>query len=75
MKVKFKGKIYEDVRRDSKDGHVWFGGNEFEHVPEKRTPYYQPAFTYIHSFKQTGPGAWKRVSKKSTAKVEIIEEG
>ena len=74
MKVKFKGKVYEDARRSEKDGHIWFGGNAFEHIPQKTKPYYQPAFTYQHGFKPSGNG-FVRTSKKSTAKVEILEEG
>jgi len=74
MKIKFKGQVYDDARRSEIDGHIWFGKNEFEHIPEQRTPYYRPAVTYIHGFKQVDGRSWQRTSKKSSAKVEIIEE-
>lgn len=72
MKVKFKGKIYDDARKDAV-GHIWFGGNQFEHVPERHTPYYHPAFTYFHKFTQTGADSWSRVSTRYYAKLEILE--
>ena len=75
MEVKFKGKVYSDAWRSDKDGHVWFGENTFEHIPEKRTPYFRPAVTLIHGVQQTGTHSFVRTSKKSSARVEILSEG
>lgn len=74
MKVKFKGKIYADAWRSGVDGHIWFGGNAFEHVPVRRLPH-SSAFTYIHTFKPSANNTLVRSSKKSSAKLEILEEG
>lgn len=69
MKVKFKGKVYEDARR-SNDGRIWFGQNLYEYCPGSCL------FTekvIIHEFKQVG-NSYVANFKNSTAKVTILEE-
>lgn len=67
IKLKFKGTVYEDGYRDS-FGHIMFGKNEFEYLPNANPPY-----VIIHGYKPVGNG-YTHTSKKSTAKVDILEE-
>lgn len=69
MKVKFRGKVYEDAKRSS-DGHIWFAGNLYEYCPGDHL---FPEKVVIHEFKQVGSGFVANF-KKSTAKVTILEE-
>lgn len=67
--VKFKGKVYHDVKKD-KLGHLWFNGNQYEYVPKSR---YAQEHVVIHGFKETSTG-YESTCKNSYARVEIIEE-
>lgn len=67
--IKFKGKIYNDVKRDQCD-HLWFNGNQYEYVPKRR---FTREHVVIHGFKETSTG-YENTCKNSYARVEIVEE-
>lgn len=68
--LRFKGCNYDDAWED-KAGHIWFGGNKYEHVPFNNV-FNRPEHVIIHDFVQTEFG-FSLKPKISYAKIKILD--
>ena len=71
--VKFKGQVYHDAWTSEVDGHIWFGSNLYEYVPDSKL---RPGYVRVHGYEQgtqeNGRSSWLRRTKESTAKLHIM---
>ena len=71
IKLKFKGKVYEDGVRDG-FGHIRFGSNVYEYVPADDIMLSRLPHVIMHGYRQKDNG-YVHTSKTLYDKVEILD--
>lgn len=69
--VRYEGQVYDDAWKDT-SGHIWFGDNVFEYVPQDPVIRSRHEHVNVHGFRPTGNGA-VHTCRKSSSKIEIFE--